>query len=59
MTLKNCLGALMEIDFNDPLVLGGIALGLALLLVLFLLVFATAEQRGGRHGQRSRWPIRC
>ncbi|MCO4824722.1 MAG: DNA recombination protein RmuC, partial [Amylibacter sp.] len=30
----------MEIDFNDPLVLGGIALGLALVLVLFLLVFA-------------------
>ncbi|MEJ6707750.1 MAG: DNA recombination protein RmuC [Amylibacter sp.] len=30
----------MEIDFNDPLVLGGIALGVALLLVLFLLVFA-------------------
>ena len=30
----------MEIDFNDPLVLGGIALGLALLLVLFLLIFA-------------------
>ena len=30
----------MEIDFNDPLVLGGIALGLTLVLVLFLLVFA-------------------